>query len=177
MQVISAKQRHPDSLGYNNLTQISFPAVTLATGQTNATVQARKPLGLNYKIIAVAVTVSGSVAGTCSINVVSGTAAENGVPITDQTPVGIVPSGTAVAGNQLFATDQPITMTADTVTLLYPANDLWDAIWPSGSELTLRTVTNGSAAGLLQVDLVVTPFDNHPTQPEIGPFVPSQSLI
>lgn len=175
MQVIRAKDRNKSAIGYGNLMHLGFSTVTLAASQANTTVQARIPLITSVKILGVAVVPSGAVAGTCSFNVVSGIAAENGLPVSDQQLIGIFPSATATNGNQLFAADQAITMTADSVQRFYPT--VFDSIWPGGSELTLRLVTNGSAAGNLQVHLLVVPVDNTPNTNPSTAFKPSATTL
>lgn len=176
MQVISSKVRHPDSLGYNELTHIgSFSVPAIPASAANTAIQGRFPIPLNFKIVAVAVVVHGGAAGTVSFNIASGTGAEIGVGPSDTTPVGVVPSQTAGNGNTIFASDNAITMTNDLVQTFYPDNI--DVIYPSNSQLTLRLATNGAAAGALDVTMYGTPFDNNTTNPEIGPFVPSLSVI
>lgn len=176
MQVISAKVRHPDSLGYNELTHIGdILLATIPASAANSTIQGRIPLPLNFKVIAIAAVPFGAVAGTASFNFALGAAAEAGVGPSDTTPIGIVPSTTAAAGNTVFAVDAPLVMTAELAQTFYPTNI--DVIYPSNSQLTLRLTTNGAAAGGLKLTVFGTPFDNHPTQPEIGPFVPSLTVI
>jgi hypothetical protein len=107
----------------------------------------------------------------------SGPAVPPVLPPTDSTYSGIVPSVTATAGDALFATDQVVTMTPEMVQTFFPT--VFDAIWPSGSELTLRFVSNGSAAGHVKVIAYTTPYDlySYRTQNTSTLFIPSASTI
>lgn len=181
MSKITGKDRRPSSLVYNAYMEQGFPTVALAASQTDATVQARIPLALNVKIIAIAVGISGGAAGTASMNVALG-AGTMGAVATQRnqgTIAGAYPEDIqATAGQKLFAADQAVTMTDDTVTTLYNSVNP-NVVWPAGSELTLRLTTNGSAAGNLQVRLITSPVDQNPMSPEqyAQAFVPSASTI
>lgn len=163
-QATRAKSHEAAGVRYDALTALAFPAVTLAINQTNATVQARIPLPTDFKIFRVTALPSGTVAGTCSVNVVLGTGAEG----SQGTPDNIETTGSytkAAAGNILLSADSAVTMTADTVTQINVDNPHFDVIWPTGGELTLRTVTNGTASGTLQVVLLGKFYDTLPTKP------------
>jgi len=97
------------------------------------------------------------------------------LPPTDTTKTGQVPSNTALSGNALFAADQALLMAADQVQMFYPPQSTaaFDAIFPKASELTLRLVTNGSAAGTLKIVLFVVPTDQMPGQPQQRIWVPA----
>lgn len=297
MQVTTGKKRSPESIGYNNLMALRFPTVALAASQAAATVQARIPLGLNVKIMAISYVMSGTVAGTADINVsqgagsyegvgtaaygsvvlantfsiddtvtmtvggvssvtkvnsrtagknqlmaegiasginknqpfgaafvatssgstiyivsttygtganattltssassASGTATASGSTFANGSGVGAVPTmpaldnsnqtsppATAAAGTALFPVDMPINMTADVPSNMYPTYPKnFDAIFPSASELTLRTVTNGSASGNLDVILWCVPYDVNAYNPELKGgtyFTPNQTNI
>jgi len=184
MPVIQAKRRRAQSLGYNSWIVLPFDTAALSASEVATTVVSRIPLLLNVKIIGVSVVVSGTVAGTASLNINLGTTTPNpivtGTP--DQTQVGVAPANVAAAGSSVFAANQAITMTADAVTNLYTANsgtNLFDVIWPAGGELTLRLVTNGSATGNLKVLVWAVPVDINPGTPEqdANRFIPNASQL
>lgn len=167
-----------DAVYYGALDTIDFDTFALAINQTNATVQTSYPLGINYKIVAVACNLTGAVAGTCSFNLVSGTGAENGVAPGDNRQLGIAPPSVAANGNQLFAADTALTMSANVCQVFYPQSPQYDAIFGAGTLLTVRVVTNGAAAGSLKVVAYCVSVDRFYQLPNaFNPFVPSASML
>lgn len=173
---------------FDSLETLQFSPISLTANQANSVVQERifLPTAVKiYRVIAGFGSAPG-VAGTCSINIVAGTAAETGTlptPDTDYAGQPAYPPAYASAGQSLFLADQVLTMTADTATVLtpnaaagsgYPANTpgkAWDALWgPGGAEITLRTVTNGAAAGRLYVALLVKYYDPTYNKPVLTGF-------
>jgi hypothetical protein len=163
-------------------------AVTLAGAQANSVVASQLVLIAPIKIYRVVALITGAPAGTCSINVVMGTAAESGfTPMPDSDIIGANPTHPppyAANGEQLFKVDRAITMTAAyATTVLTPGGPnvanpapgytatsqpgrVYDCIWgPAGSVLTLRCTANSSAAGTLRVRLGVKYVDTIPQQP------------
>lgn len=177
-QYIRSKSHTPASINYNALQTIALGTATLTASQANTIVVQRSPLPFSIKIIAVAVVPSGSLAGTASFNIVSGegTYSQGSVPTTDQrlSFPAIFPSATAQPGQALFSADQAINLvTAGLVQTFYPA--LFDAIWPTGTDLTLRIATNSSAAGSLTFKLAVVPVDNNGNTN--APFIPGPTTL
>jgi hypothetical protein len=140
MSTTRAKQHDISSVGFDCLDYIKFPSVTLSsTTQNNTVIAGRIYLPTAVKILRVIAGISGSVAGTVSLNIVSGTAAEVAnsgatkylsmpIPDTDYanqpTSPGAVayPPAYATAGQKLFLADQALTITADTATVLTPSD-------------------------------------------------------
>jgi hypothetical protein len=83
------------------------------------------------------------------------------LPTTDTTPVGIVPTVTATPGQALFAADVTMVDTDELVQNFYPT--VFDAVWPAGSQLTLRTAAG--ATGNLDVIVWAKPVDVNFTSP------------
>jgi hypothetical protein len=294
MQVTNGRNRSNASIRYNCLTALRFPTVTLAASQASTVVQGRIPLAVNFKIMAVAATLYGSVAGTeLAINIVSGPGAysdtgiapwgyatltgtyaagdtftiilagvsytytvnannagnnaaiaqqaaaainlaqpfasqvlataqgtaivialiayntttptlavsknstsgniavsganlANGAagtlpaqPVIDN-PLQTAPFNIAAAGTSLFPIDLPIYLGADQPSVFYPSiNNNFDAIWPSFSELTLRTITGSDVTGSLEVTLWGVPYDVNPFMPQAATqaFTPGPQTI
>lgn len=166
MSKITGKQRSSSSVGYDSF-MVHTISLDLAASQTINDIASRIPLLLNEKVVGISAVVSGSVAGTCAINFAygSGNPVAVAAPANQGTVVGQYPEDKqAVATNKMFSANQVITMTANTVTRIYNTAGL-DVVWPAGAELTLRAVTNGSAAGHLDLLVYVVPVDQHPNAP------------
>jgi hypothetical protein len=176
----------PSAFPENQVFQLDFSKLVLSANQGSSTVQAWRFLPTALKIYRVIAGFdSGTVAGACSINIVSGTAAEiansggtiyTAVPIPEtdyaSQPVSpgaqAYPPAYATAGQRLFLSDQALTMTASTATVLTPEDSAatgayaagtpgktFDALWgPAGSLITLRTVTGAGASGNLYVAML-----------------------
>lgn len=126
-----------------------------------------------------------SAAGTVTAsgaNMVAGVAgALPTTPVADQTQLGIVPSGTAVANNALFPVDILIPAFAsggNQIGGVIYATENFDAIWPAGSIIT--AIGNQPGSGSFHGDFAVwgVPVDNHPMMPEeantgfkVSPFI------
>jgi hypothetical protein len=126
------------------------------------------------------VSVSGATLSGGSAGVLPVTPALDNSNFPDPTPPFGQDSQTAVSGNALFPVDMALNFTADVPAILYPVYPkTFDAIWPAASELTLRLVTNGTAAGTLDVIVWAVPYDNHSAQPELSAnyFLPSQTSL
>jgi hypothetical protein len=185
------KQNMPKQVGIGGLVRIMFPIVTLSTSQTSATVQSSTALDTAFKIYRVTALLTATVAGTCSINIVAGTAAEAGTtPTPDAVDYAIAgtfgPPAYPTAGQQVFLTDQALTMTSGVATVLTPPTapvsgspgNGWDCIWgPSGLVLTLRTVTSSGASGTLAVSMLGKFYDPKPYNPNANPFNPATDLV
>jgi hypothetical protein len=150
------KKHQPESISFDGLVALAFDAITLQASQASTAIQGSIPVPGNFKVFFIGANLTGSPAGTCSINVCAGTAAEAGVGTKDTA---------LTTGQQLLASDQALTMTAN-------QNQRFQAAVPdaflSGSGtlvFTLRTVTNGSAAGTLKVTLYGKFGDPNPTKP------------
>jgi hypothetical protein len=90
------------------------------------------------------------------------------------------PSQTAAAGAALFPVDMPLNMTADIPSMLYPIYPKnFEAIFPVASEITVRLITNGAAAGNLTIVVWCVPYDVNFMNPEEKNqhFLPGQSDI
>jgi hypothetical protein len=175
-----------DSFPFNTADYIKFPSVTLSdTTQNNTVVTGRIYLPTSVKIYRVVAGISGSVVGTCSLNIILGPGAKVAttdliVPIPDTDYAGqpispgtvAYPPAYAVAGQALLLADTALTMTADTATLITPADSAatgayatgtpgsaWDSLWgPGGAELTLRLPCS-AATGLVEVGILVKYYD------------------
>jgi hypothetical protein len=112
-----------------------------------------------------------SVAGTVTASgatMVAGVAgALPGVPQTDTTPIGIVPSLVAAAGTAVFPVNIVLPLfaagQADVCGTIY-ALENFDANWPTLAEMTLRFTTDGTVAGGLNLVIWGVPNDIHPDQ-------------
>lgn len=176
-QVIRNKDDDPDAIRYNTLETLQFPAVTLAASQANTVIQALIPIGLNYKIQAVTAVLIGTVAGGVSLNIVSGVGAEAGIGTPDNRLLGVVPPAVTSNGQQLFAADQAMTMTANLVQNFYPATPNWDVIFAAGL-ITLRAATAAATTGTLYVSLSACPVNIHYTLPDQAhPYAPSAAML
>lgn len=152
------KKHQPESLTFDAFDSLAFPSVTLAASQANTTVQAAIPIPTNFKIFYIVALLTGSLAGTCSINVVAGTAGEAGVGTKD----------TALTnGQQVLSLDTALTMTANQTQRIQASvpDSYFSNATANASIATLRTVTNGSAAGTLLVWLLGKYEDPNPTKP------------
>ena len=180
MSKITSKARMSSSLCYSSFMHIPFATVTLAASQTSATVQAQTASLLNMKIVGFTAIMTGSPAGTCSVQVVLGTGAVGSVAVPNYqgTVAGQYPEDKYVTAGQSLASPTAITMTANTVTSFYNNVSL-DSVWPAAGLITLRTITNGAAAGTLKIDLIVVPVDQNPMSPEQynQTFVPAANTI
>jgi hypothetical protein len=188
-----ARQHFGRNVGFDGLDGFQFPAVTLGATMLNSAVNGIFVLTTAVKIYRVIGYLSGSPAGTCSINIVSGIAAETGVtptPDTDYTgqpTPGSYPPAYGTAGQSLFPLDQALTMTTNVSTVLTPTavatspagapGNGWDAIWgPGGTILTLRCATNGSGAGTLYVTVLYKEYDPFPSRPVLTGFNPAVDI-
>lgn len=302
MQKITGKSSGPvNSVGYGSLIAVPFPAVTVGVSQVGTAVQARIPLGLNLKIMAVSFVMGGGSTGSVKMNIVQGagsyetagsapvagtvlsgtwavgdvfsitvgsitknftvtsrTAGNNALlagvtaeeinrfgtfntastrfycysmggllafseiaygtagnsiafgsavvsssagvtspsgatfsggaagtlpvmPPLDNSPVPAPPIPPLAAdGNALFPVDLILLAADDNPSVLYPVvPGNFEAIWPSGHELTLRLITDGSAAGTLNVVLWAMPVDANSTNPQnkVTWFQPAPDIL
>lgn len=174
-QVTKKKAHNLRSLQYDALQFVPFDLVTLGASMANTAVQARLPLPANCKVMAVAAVLGGSPAGTCSFNIVVGSAAEGSLPTLDNLDNPQAgPTPIAASGAVLFAADQALTMSADAVQMFYPPN--FDAVLGAGTELTVRCATNASGAGTLKVMVALKPYDIKAYSPKITTFSPATDL-
>ena len=166
------------SLCYGRYIHIPFATVTLAASQTSTTVQALTASLLNLKIVGFTATITGSPAGTCSVQVVLGPGAVGSVAVPNYQGAPTYPEDKYVTTGQTLSNPVAITMTANAVTAYYNNVNL-DSVWPAATAITLRTITNGSAAGTLKVDLICVPVDQNPMSPEQynETFVPAANTI
>ena len=173
------KTHLPNGIGYDQLSVLDFDAITLGANQVSTTVFVPQALPVNIKIFSLTALLTGTVAGSASVNVCLGTAAENGLGPPDNSLAGVTPPATAAAGNCLFATDQALTMTANTPQIFYPINDGWDIIWPKNGLLGLRVPTGAATTGTLKVTLAVVVYDLKPwrPQPSDSSFAPGANTL
>jgi hypothetical protein len=166
-QVTNSKARTPHAVVYDALETDNFPPIVLAASQANSVVQSTLVFATTVKIFRLyAFLGSPAVAGTASINLVAGNAAEAGVGIPDTLDNGVAayPRVVAGAGTQLFAADQALTMTASTGTQLDVPADLFDVLWKGA--LTIRTATAAGTTGTLYVGILYKVTDIIPWTPE-----------
>jgi hypothetical protein len=149
----AGKNHRPKEIDFDTLTALSFDPITLAFTQATTAIQATIPVPCNFKIFYIATALTGSVAGTCSVNVVAGVGAEGAATAADTI---------AVSGNKVI-TDAALTMTTNTVQRFQATN--FDGIYPTTLPLTVRTLTNGSAAGTLKVTVIGKYVDPNPSKP------------
>lgn len=186
-----------DAVGFNTLIPLQFQPITLAASQPSTTVQARMWLPTAVKIYRVIAGLSGTVAGACSVNIVAGVAAEltgvGSLPTPDSDYAGqpAYPPPYPTAGQKLFLTDRPLTMTTELATIItpndnastgaFPANTPgfeWDAIWgPGGMEITVRTLTGAGATGTLLVTLLAKFYDPTYSKPILTSFNPAVDIV
>lgn len=160
------KDRNPKEVVYGALTPLAFDVISVGASQSNGTVQARFPLGLDFKVLRATVVPGGAIAGLTSFNVAVGSVAEGAVAPDDTSDFSGSAPGVftkAAAGATMFSADQAVTNTADLVQTFTPTNP--EAIFAQGSELTLRIVSTASGAGTLKVVLWGKPLDTQPTKP------------
>ena len=172
-----AKSRAPKELRYSAAQSLDFTAITLGASILSSVVQARFPLGLDYKIFRATVVLGGTAAGTCSFNIVAGEGAEGSTMVDDTSDFGAPGYAgwtfNSASGTKMFAADQVVTMTVGSVQSFTPAFP--DGIWQQGTELTLRLVTNASATTgeNLTVVLYGFPVDTKPTKPMASTTTPA----
>jgi hypothetical protein len=178
MAVIRNKDDDPDAIRYNTLETLQFPVVTLAANQVAGTVQAVIPIGVAYKIQALIAVITGTVAGSCSLQIASGVGALAGVGTPDNRGLGTVPPTVATNGQQLFSSNQAMTMTANLVQSFYPTSDLWDMIFGPVTLISLRTITGGATTGNLSVSLLACPVNIFYNLPDtMHPYAPSATML
>ncbi len=167
-QVTQRKQRTPHAVGFDGLDVLTFAPVTLAASVANTAVQAITLAPTVYKFYRLMAVLTGTVAGTCAVNVVAGVAAEAGVgtPDTRDNGANAYPIPIATAGTQLLATDTALTMTTNAVTQIDLPADLFDVCWKG--LLTLRVTTGASTTGTLNVALLGKQTDTNPPQGSYG---------
>lgn len=206
MSATRAKQHFPSDVQFDGLDSVQFSPVTLSGNMLSTAIQGIFVLPTALKIYRLVAYMSGSPAGTCAINIVSGIAAElTGVgsvptPDSDYTgqpgaaySTGIAPQYPppfATPGQKLLLTDAPVTMTTNTPTIITPSDSAasgaypagtpgqaWDALWgPGGAIATLRCVTNGSGAGTLYVALLYKMYDTLYPKPLLTSFNPATDI-
>lgn len=203
MPATRSKQHFLNVAQYDGLDSFQFQPVTLANNMVSTAIQGIWVLPTSAKIYKAIAYMSGSPAGTCSINLVSGIAAElatqfASLPIPDTEyggqPVApgaaAYPPAYATAGQKLFLSDQPVTMTTNVATVLTASDsaasgayapgtpgNAWDGLWgPAGSIITLRCVTNASGAGTLTVAVLYKLYDPTYNKPILTPFNPATDL-
>jgi hypothetical protein len=169
MSQVTAKKgsRTPHAVQYDSLAIVQINPVTLAASQANTAVQSTIVFSSTVKIYRVTAYLGApAVAGTASINLVAGAAAEAGVGIPDTLDNGVnaYPRQVAGAGIQLFATDQVVTMTANTTTQIDVPAPNFDVIWKGA--VTLRTATAAGTTGTLYVAVLYRITDIQPWTPE-----------
>lgn len=166
---VRGKDRRAKSLVYSGLQALDFTVVNLGASFVNTTIYGGFPLGFDVKVGRIMVVLNGTAAGTCSFNIVYGTAAEGATMVDDTSDYGA--PGYAgwtynnTSGTKMFAADQVLTMTAGLVQQFTPAFP--EGIWQQGGQLTLRLVTNGSATASENVTVIMygVPVDTKPTVP------------
>jgi len=201
-QTVAKAQNNPKAFPLNDSLTLPFPVVTLSsTTQNNSVIAARLWLPTCVKIYRVVAGMSGSLAGTCSLNVVAGIAAEvstqyaslpipetdyAGQPISPNTQA--YPPAYATSGQKLFLADQALTVAENPATVLTPSDSAatgayapntpgmaYDALWgPGGAELTLRLPCTGFT-GNVAVTLFCKSYDppgNQPTGNQSGAAFP-----
>jgi hypothetical protein len=185
----------PNAFTFGTPLVLAFPQVTVTANQVNSGIATRIFLPTAVKIYRVVAGFASGAAGVVSLNIVAGIAAEAGtlpIPDTDYAnqPLPAYPPAYASAGQQLFLTDQPITVANNASTILtpsdsaatgaYPAGtpgNTWDALWgPAGSLLTLRLVSNGAGAGNLNVSLLAKVYDPTYNKPVLTSFSPAVDI-
>jgi hypothetical protein len=202
MPTTRGKEHGGSNVGFDELVAITFSPITLAASVTNAAIQAFYWLPTAMKFYRLVAGLSGTVAGTCAVNVVAGTAAEltgtasQPTPDTDYagqpTPpvTQAYPPPYATAGQRLLAGDQAMTMTTGVATVFtpsgtaasgsYPANTpgvAWDGIWgPGGSLITVRVTTGASTTGTLLVTLLGKFYDTLYNKPVLTSFNPATDI-
>lgn len=167
-QVTQRKSRTPHAVQFDGLEQLTFPTITLAASQSNATVQAVMLLPTTYKILRIMAVATGALAGGCAINLVAGAAAEGtvGMPDTRDNGAAAFPIPIAPAGTIVLPSDTAVTLTANAVSQIDVPAPLFDVVYKG--LLTLRTATNGAAAGSLTVAVLAKPTDINPPQGAYG---------
>lgn len=162
----SGKDRNPKEVVYGGLVPLPFDQITVGASQANGTVQARIPLGLDFKCQRVTVVPGGAIAGLTSFNVVVGANAEGAVAPDDTSDFNSATPGVwtkAAAGNKMFNADTAVTNTVDLLQTITPTNP--EAVYAQGTDLTLRIVSTAAGAGTLKVVLWGKFVDTQPTQP------------
>lgn len=158
------KNRNPKEVLYGALNELDFDTITVGASQANTAVQARFPLGLDFKCLRVAVVPGSGIANLTSFNIVVGEAAEGSTSPDDTSDFGGSGAWTfAASGNKMFSSDQAVTNTAGLVQTFTPANP--EAVYQQGTELTLRIVSAAGGAGTLKVVMYGRFVDTKPTKP------------
>lgn len=90
------------------------------------------------------------------------------------------PPQVAAAGTALFPVDIPVLSNAESSGIAYPVvPENYEAIWPAGSELTLRVFTSSNFSTVLDIILWCVPYDVHPMSPQdhVQYFVPGPQTL
>lgn len=143
-----------DAGGYQDFDNVA----SVGAGVANTTVQARLVIPQRCKIFKVAVNFSAiGTGGAHKFNIVVGTGAEGSVGVVDT----VSPAGTVV-----FSSDLALSGSADVPTVFNVDNTnggVFDALYETGSLLTLRCVTPATTGSLtnLKVALFLKPVNAH----------------
>ena len=156
MQTIRSKNHTPDSLVFSALIPIQFDPITLAASEASSTVAARFPLPVGVKIIGLAAQLTGSLAGSCSVNIVDGEPAYEGATAAlgyiyvsgSASPAGTDTITATINGTPITTAAQPSGTTKEVA-----ANALASAINSSGA---VNGTVNAVAAGYFNGAAVVT---------------------
>jgi hypothetical protein len=208
MSQTRGKTRDPASVTFDSLVQLGeFPIVTLSsTTQNNTVIAGRIWLPTACKIMRVIAGLAGSVAGTVSLNIVSGVAAEVAnsgatkylsvpIPDTDYTNqptspgAAAYPPAYATAGQKLFLADQALTITAEVATVLTPSDNAasgayaastpgsaYDSLWGPGGAEVTLRLPCAGATGTVKVYLFGKWYDPAFTKPVLSSFNPAVDI-
>ena len=207
MDTRAKAQNAIDAVGFNSLAELSFPSVVLSgTTQNNGVVAARLWVPTTVKIYRVIAGIFGSVAGTVSLNVVAGEAAEvpntgatqflsMPIPDTDyaQQPIApntqAYPPAYATAGQKLFLADRALTITNGVATVLTPDDSAasgayapttpgkaYDGLWGPGGTELTLRLPSSGATGTVQVRLLVKYYDPTYNKPVLTGFNPATDI-
>lgn len=160
------KDRNPKEVVYGALTELDFDTITVGASQASTTVQARFPLGLDFKCLRVAVVPGAGIANLTSFNIVVGEAAEGALSADDVSDYGDKGGQyvfNSTSGTKMFNADKAVTNTAGLTQTFTP--DVPEAIYQQGTEMTLRIVSAAGGAGTLKVVMYGRFIDTKPTRP------------
>lgn len=151
---------------YGAFFALDFDPITLGANVANTAVQVPQALPFPIKIMAITALLTGTVAGSCSVNLALGTAAEAGVGTPDDSLAGIQPPDVLTNGQTLFAADQALTMTTNTAKTFYAsASNAFDCIWPANGLIGVRIATGAATTGTLKITAAAIAYCRQPWRP------------
>lgn len=161
---IVGKNRRPKEVDFSAFQTKSFPTVALAINTVNTTVLGRALFPMAFKCPIVSIFADTASNGITSFNVTNNVGTPVGGLLVDNTDTAGNPQVNTLSGVSLFgAAGQAVTLVPNVSQNFVSAEP--DAIFPKGTQLTIRLVTGAAVAGNFYLALGIVPVDIFPTRP------------